>query len=62
MLSPFIFLLMIANKVSNIGTIIIHNGIIIDEVMIVLNPKRVITAIINPKNIDPESPINILAG
>ena len=32
------------------------------EVIIVLKPSKVITAIINPKNIDPESPINIFAG
>ena len=33
-----------------------------EEVIIDLNPNKVITDIINPKNIDPVSPINILAG
>ena len=62
MLSPFSLLLIIAQKVSSIGTTKMQSGIIIEDVSIDLNPSKVITAIINPKNIEPESPINILAG
>ena len=40
----------------------IKSGIIIDDIITFLNPKSVITAIIKPKNIEPESPIKIDAG
>lgn len=62
MLSPFSFLLIIAQSVSNIGITSTHIGIIIEDAKAVLNPKRVMTDMINPKNIEPVSPINILAG
>ena len=40
----------------------INIGIKNEVSVAVLNPNNAITAIINPKNIDPESPANILAG
>ena len=52
----------IANNVSNIGIANINNGIIKDVIVTFLNPNKAITEIINPINIDPESPANILAG
>jgi len=51
-----------AKGAAKIGTTKINKGIIIALIITDLNPKTVITAIINPKNIDPVSPINILAG
>ena len=62
MLSPFNALLIIANNVSKIGIAKIRSGIIIEVIVTFLNPKSAIIAIINPKNIEPLSPINILAG
>ena len=53
---------MIANDVSSIGIANNSAGIINEVRVNVLNPNRAIIDIIYPKNILPESPINILAG
>ena len=47
---------------SNIGIANINIGTTNDVNVTFLNPNRAITEIIYPKNILPESPINILAG
>ena len=62
MFSPLSNLLNIARTVSKIGIASINTGITKDVRVVILNPKSDITAIINPKNVLPESPINILAG
>ena len=53
---------MIANNVSSIGNANINAGITNDVIVTVLNPSNIITLIITPKNVEPVSPINILAG
>ncbi|MEI3507902.1 MAG: hypothetical protein V8R01_02015 [Bacilli bacterium] len=58
----FNFLLKIAKKVSKIGIAKIRRGIINEVNVTFLNPNKEITAIINPINIEPESPANIVAG
>ena len=60
--SPFINLLKIASSVSSIGINNMSIGIRNDVNVAVLNPKSDITATINPKNILPVSPINIVVG
>ena len=46
----------------DIRTILRYNGITIDDIITLLKPNNVIIEIINPRNMDPESPMNILAG
>ena len=62
MFSPLSNLLNIARTVSKIGIASINTGITKEVSVVILKPKSDITAIINPKNVLPESPINILAG
>ena len=62
MLWPFKILLIIANIVSKIGIAKTSNGINKDVIVTFLNPRRAITAIINPKNMEPESPAKMVAG
>ena len=52
----------ISDNVSSIGIAKIRSGMIRDVIVTFLNPSKDITEIIYPKNILPESPINIFAG
>ena len=61
-LPPLSSLLKIARIVSIIGKNKISRGTIKDVTVAALNPKRDITAIINPRNVLPVSPIKIDAG